>query len=155
MKRLNPEYVERINKIVNNSPFFKLISMQIRDIGAGYSVIEIDLAQKHLQPFGYVHGGVFASIIDAAAFWALYYDIDEKDAGATTVDLKLNYLEPAQSGKLIAKGRRIRMGKTLGYAEVEVSDENEKILAHGTSTVIILPGKALSAESELPLKFIE
>lgn len=155
MKRLNPEYVERINKIVNNSPFFKLISMQIRDIGAGYSVIEIDLTQKHLQPFGYVHGGVFASIIDAAAFWALYFDIDEKDAGATTVDLKLNYLEPVQSGKLIAKGRRIRMGKTLGYAEVEVSDENEKILAHGTSTVIILPGKALSAESELPLKFIE
>ncbi|UCE55099.1 MAG: PaaI family thioesterase [Desulfobacterales bacterium] len=155
MKRLNPEYVERINKIVNNSPYFTLLSMQIRDIGSGYSFIEIDLAQKHLQPFGYVHGGVFASIIDAAAFWALYYDIDEKDAGATTVDLKLNYLAPAQSGKLIAKGRRIKMGKTLGYAEAEVSDENEKILAHGTSTVIILPGKALSAESELPTKFIE
>ena len=155
MKRLNPKYVERINKIVNNSPYFTLLSMQIRDIGSGYSFIEIDLAQKHLQPFGYVHGGVFASIIDAAAFWALYYDIDEKDAGATTVDLKLNYLAPAQSGKLIAKGRRIKMGKTLGYAEAEISDESEKILAHGTSTVIILPGKGLAAESQMPPKFIE
>jgi uncharacterized protein (TIGR00369 family) len=155
MKRLNPEYVEKINQMVNNSPYFRLLSMQISDIGPGFSIVDINLAQKHLQPFGYVHGGVFASIIDAAAFWALYCDIEDQDAGVTTVDLKLNYLAPGQSGKLIAKGRRIKMGKTLGYAEAEVSDESEKILAHGTSTVIILPGKGFSAESQMPPKFIE
>ena len=155
MKRLNPEYVERIKQIVNTSPFFSLLSMQIREIGRGFSVVDINLAQKHLQPFGYVHGGVFASIIDAAAFWGLYCDIEDQDAGVTTVDLKLNYLAPAQSGNLIAKGSRIKMGKTLGYAEAEIRDESEKILAHGTSTVIILPGKGLETESQMPPKFIE
>jgi uncharacterized protein (TIGR00369 family) len=101
------------------------------------------------------HGGVFSSIIDAAAFWAVYCGIEDQEAGMTTVDLKLNYLAPAASGKLIASGRQIKLGRTLGYAEAEVLDENGKILAHGTSTLIILPGKAVKADSPLPPKFIE
>jgi uncharacterized protein (TIGR00369 family) len=153
MMNPNPEYIERVNRLVNRSPFFELLSMKIIDIGPGFSVVEIELSQKHLQPFGFVHGGVFASIVDAAAFWAIFYQIENQNAGATTVDVKLNYLAPAVSGKLIAKGRQIKLGKTLGYAEAEVSTESGKLLAHGTSTLILLPGKGLTADPPLPSKF--
>ena len=154
MKTINPEYIERVNQLINHCPYFDLLSMKISEVGARFSVLEIDLAQKHLQPFGFVHGGVFASIIDAAAFWSLFYEIEDQETGVTTVDLKLNYLAPAVSGKLIAKGRQIKLGKTLGYAEAEVTDVNGKILAHGTSTVILLPGQGLTADPPLPPKFI-
>ena len=154
MKTLNPAYVERVNQLINDSPYFKLLSMTIGDAGIGFSRLEIDLAQKHLQPFGFVHGGVFASIIDAAAFWALFYEIEDPAAGATSVDLKLNYLAPAASGKLIANGRRIKLGKTLGYADATVTDEHGKLLAHGTSTLMILPGSnQLVIDQPLPPKF--
>ena len=153
MMNPNPEYIERVNRLVNRSPFFELLSMKIIDIGPGFSVVEIELSQKHLQPFGFVHGGVFASIVDAAAFWAIFYQIENQNAGATTVDVKLNYLAPAVSGKLIAKGRQIKLGKTLGYAEAEVSTESGKLLAHGTSTLILLPGKGLTSDPPLPSKF--
>jgi uncharacterized protein (TIGR00369 family) len=155
MKKPNPEYIKRINKIVNSCPYFELLSMKLQDVGIGYSVLEIDLARKHIQPFGMVHGGVFASIIDAAAFWSIYFGIEDQSVGLTTVDLKLNYLAPAASGKLIARGRQIKLGSTLGYAEAEVTDETGKILTHGTSTVIILPGKAIEADPPLPPKFID
>ena len=154
MKTINPEYIERVNQLINHCPYFDLLSMKIQEVGARFSVLEIDLGQKHLQPFGFVHGGVFASIIDAAAFWSLFYEIEDQETGVTTVDLKLNYLAPAVSGKLIAKGRQIKLGKTLGYAEAEVTDVNGKILTHGTSTVILLPGQGLSADPPLPAKFI-
>jgi uncharacterized protein (TIGR00369 family) len=155
MKKPNPEYIKRINAIVNFCPYFELLSMKLQDVGIGYSVLEIQLAQKHLQPFGMVHGGVFASIIDAAAFWSLYFSMEDQNAGMTTVDLKLNFLAPANSGRLIARGRQIKMGNTLGYAEAEVTDEKGNILSHGTSTVIILPGKAIAGDPPLPPKFIE
>lgn len=155
MKKPNPEYIKRVNEIVNICPYFDLLSMRLVDVGIGYSSLEIELARKHLQPFGVVHGGVFASIIDAAAFWAVYYGIADQDAGVTTVDLKLNYLAPIASGKLIASGRQIKVGRTLGYAEARVADQQGKVLAHGTSTVIILPGKAIEADPPLPPKFIE
>ena len=155
MKTPNPEFIKRVREIVSASPYFQLLSMKLVDAGAGFSLVEIDLTQKHLQPFGMVHGGVFSSIIDAAAFWAVYCGIEDEDAGMTTVDLKLNYLAPAASGKLIARGRQIKVGRTLGYAEAQIVNQDEKILAHGTSTVIILPGKALKADPPLPAKFID
>ena len=155
MKTPNPEYIRRIIEIVNTCPYFKLLSMKLMDVGVGYASLEIDLANKHLQPFGLVHGGVFASIIDAAAFWSVYFGVEDPAAGLTTVDLKLNYLAPAASGKLLARGRQIRVGRTLGYAEAQVIDPSDTVLAHGTSTVIILPGKAIDANPPLPLKFIE
>jgi uncharacterized protein (TIGR00369 family) len=154
VKKVNPHYVARVNALVNTSPYFELLAMRICSVDSGYSRIEIELARKHLQPFGVIHGGVFASLIDAAAFWALYYDIEDESAGVTTVELKLNYLAPAVSGRLVAVGRQLKMGKTLGYAEAEVSDEDGRLLAHGTSTVIVLPGKLLTAEPPLPPKFI-
>jgi uncharacterized protein (TIGR00369 family) len=155
MKKLNPEYIVRVNQLANRCPYFELLSIKIIDVGPGFSVLEIDLAQKHLQPFGFVHGGVFASIVDAAAFWAVFYNIEDQNTGATTVDLKLNYLAPAVCGKMIAKGRQIKLGKTLGYAEAEVVAESGKILAHGTSTLILLPGKGLTSDPPLPSKFNE
>ncbi len=153
MKKLNPEYVQMVNRLINCSPYFDLLSMTISEAGLGFSLLEIHLAPKHLQPFGFVHGGVFASIIDAAAFWAIFYEIEDQNAAATSVDLKLNYLAPAVSGKLIAKGSRIKLGKTLGYAEATVTDDNGKLLAHGTSTLMILPGNRLIIDQPLPPKF--
>ncbi len=153
MKELNPTYIDHVNRLINDSPYFKLLSMRIVDVGLGFSLLEIDLDRKHLQPFGFVHGGVFASIIDAAAFWSLFHEIEDPNAGATTVDLKVNYLAPAASGKLIAKGRRIKLGRTLGYAEAAVTDEMGKLLAHGTSTLMIMPENTLAKDPPLPPKF--
>lgn len=154
MREINPHYVEVVTQGVNGSPYFILLSMKLLQFDIGRSLLEITLDTKHLQPFGVVHGGVFSSIIDAAAFWAVFGEVDEH-CGMTSVDLKLNYLAPASRGKLIASGRRIKMGKTLGLADVEVRDEQGRILAHGTSTLIIVPGLPFHTEGGLPVKFVE
>jgi uncharacterized protein (TIGR00369 family) len=152
MRKLNPEYVKAVCLHVNQSPYFTLLSMELQSFDIGTSRVEIQAQEKHLQPFKLVHGGVYSTIIDAATFWAVYGEIDE-DVGMTSVDLKLNYLSSATSGKLIATGRRIKVGRTLGLGEAEVTDENGKILAHGMSTVMVLPGLALAAGKPLPKKF--
>jgi len=154
MRRINPLYVQVVGKAATTSPYFKLLSMELLDFDIGRSLLEIKCHHKHLQPFGMVHGGVFCSIIDAAAFWAVYPEVDE-DSGMTSVDLKLNYLAPAASGKLIARGRRIKLGKTLGLGEVEVTDEDGRILAHGTSTLMVIPDLPFSAGETIPPKFLD
>jgi len=154
MRKINPQYVENILAGVNESPYFQLLSMKLLEFDVGASLLEIVVEKgKHLQPFGFVHGGVFSSIIDAAAFWAVYPEVDE-GAGMTSVDLKLNYLAPCSGGKLIARGRRIKLGKTLGLGKAEVTDQDGRILAHGTSTLIVLPGLTFADKRALPPKFI-
>ncbi len=129
--------------------------MKIRDMGVGHTLLEIDLNEKHLQPMGQVHGGVFASVIDSAASWATFYGIEDENGGVTSVDLKLNYLAPAVSGKLWAKGSQIKLGKTLGYAEARVTDESDRLCAHGTLTVMVLPGRAPVVDPPFPPKFLD
>ncbi|MFH0823039.1 MAG: PaaI family thioesterase [Pseudomonadota bacterium] len=153
MKKLNPEYVKQVSRAANECPYFRLLSMRIVSLEIGSSVLEIDLDEKHLQPFGLVHGGAFSSIIDAATFWAVFPEVEE-NAGMTSVDLKLNYLASATSGKLIARGRRIKLGRRLGLGEAEVTDQAGRILAHGTSTLMVMRDLPMRFDGPAPRKYL-
>ena len=127
--------------------------MHITNLDWGASRLEMTVEEKHFQPFGMVHGGVYASVVDAAAFWAIYPQIDN-DFGITTVELKLNYLAPISSGSLIAKGKSIKVGKSICLAEASVEDETGKLLAHGTETMMVLKDLKIQGQEELPPKFL-
>lgn len=146
---LNPKYKNEIASLVNQSPYFSLLSMEIKDLQWGTSVLEVKLTEKHLQPFGYVHGGAIASVVDAAAFWAVFPQV-EKEMGLTTVEMKLNYLAPVKEGKLVAEGRCIRIGKTLALGEAQVRDEKGNLVAHGTATMMVLFNLPLLGVEYLP-----
>ncbi len=152
MKKLNPAYVESIIKIVNECPYFSLLSMEVKSVGLGESHLTVAVNKKHLQPFHQVHGGVYASLIDAAAFWAVYPQLEER-VGLTTVELKINYLAPLSQGWLIAKGRSIKVGKTLCLGEASIEDETGKLLAHGTETMMVLKDLKFQNHPSLPTKF--
>lgn len=152
MKRLNPEYIKQVMESVNQSPYFRLISMRLVHFELGSSITHVEVNEQHLQPFGVVHGGVFASLIDAAAFWAVYPEIPEESA-MTSVDLKLNYLAPATTGLLIAHGKRIKIGRTLGLGEAQILDTSGRILAHGISTLMVTKKVEFKTREKLPRKF--
>ncbi|NTV57351.1 MAG: PaaI family thioesterase [Deltaproteobacteria bacterium] len=154
MRNLNPEYIDAVEKHVNSCPYFSLLSMQIKGLGWGDSLLEILVEEKHLQPFGMVHGGVFASLIDAAAFWAVYTQIPE-ELGMTTVELKLNYLAPLSTGRMMARGKSLRVGKTLCLGEASILNEEGTLLAHGTSTMMILKDLKIQGVTEGPSKYLD
>jgi uncharacterized protein (TIGR00369 family) len=153
VRRLNPEHVRAVANLVNHSPYFSLLSMEVLDLSMGTAHLKIAVHEKHLQPFGMVHGGVYASLIDAAAFWACYCQVEEGLA-LTTVEMKLNYLAPTSKGVLIGKGRSIKMGKTLCLADAVIEDEQGRILAHGTATMMVLESIQMEGQTGLPRKFL-
>ena len=154
LKKLNPDHVKELVKIVNACPYFSLLSMEIRSINRGKSVLEVEVQEKHLQPYGMVHGGVCASLVDAAAFWAVYPQTSE-DTGLTTVEIKLNYLAPASKGRLIARGKSIKVGKTICLGEASVEDDKGNLVAYGTSTMMVLDSVRIQGQSKLPPKFLD
>jgi uncharacterized protein (TIGR00369 family) len=151
--RLKPEYKKAISMLVNRSPYFSLLSMEIKDLEWGTSVLEVALEEKHLQPFGYVHGGVIASVMDAATFWAVFPQVKD-GMGLTTVEIKVNFLAPVHKGKLVAKGRCIKIGKTLALGDATIYDAKGNLLAHGTATMMIVPDLKVEGQESLPPKQI-
>ena len=152
MRKVNPEYAKAIMAIANRAPYLKLLGMKICELDYGYCRVETQINDSLNNPFASVHGGVFSSILDTATFWALYCCIGEEDA-ITTLDFRWNNLAPpvpgnlqvnnlaaAACGKIIAEGRLIRMGRTIGLAEGTLKDENGRLLVQGTSKMFVLPG---------------
>ena len=139
---VNPAYIEALKALVKNSPYPRHMSMVLDQIEIDRADVGLNLAECHLQPFGIVQGGVVATVIDTATFWSSFLRLPE-DAGLVNVDLKLNYLMPIVDGKLIAKGTCLRPGRSICYSEAKVFDENESLIAHGTSTLMVLPEKGL------------
>jgi uncharacterized protein (TIGR00369 family) len=155
MRTPNPKHLKRMMTLFSSSPVFSLLNMVIREVTPDSSLVTMDLETKHHHPFGYVHGGIIATIIDTAAFWAVYYSLEDETAGLISIDLKLNFLAPVSFGRLDARGRKIKLGGRLGYSSVEVVDEDGVLIAHGTSTLMVLPGKAYSLDPPVPSKFLD
>ncbi|MBU1275293.1 MAG: PaaI family thioesterase [Proteobacteria bacterium] len=155
MKRINPAWLKAIQSGVNPCPYFELQSMRIADVSWGKARLEIDLARKHLQPFGIVHGGVLSTIADAAGFWGVYSQM-EPGLAMTTVELKVNFLAPTKDeGQLIAEGRCIKLGRTLGLGEATVMNSAGRVVAHATTTLMVAPRLTLVNQDDLPPKFLD
>lgn len=146
MSDLNPAYVEHLKAFVKEAPYPSLLSMTLEHIDRDGCVVALDGGPKHLQPFGIVHGGVIATLVDTATFWAVFLSLASGDDGLVNVDLKLNYLLPVTPGPLRATGTKIRMGRTIGYSEAHIHDADDRLVAHGTSTLMALPGKGLQID---------
>ena len=59
----------------------------------------------------------------------------------TTVELKINFLRPVREAMLRAEGRVVHRGRTIGYVECDVVDENGKLIAKSNSTCLVLRGE--------------
>lgn len=138
----NPAYIQALRDSVKQAPYPNLIGMTIASIELDRCRIDLDLAERHLQPFGIVHGGVLATLIDTATFWAGFLRLPE-EAGLVNVDLKLNYLKAVVGGHLRAEGECLRAGRQISYTTASVFDASNELVAHGTSTLMALPGKGL------------
>lgn len=161
MAELNPEHLKAVIGAINNGPFFKHMSMKVTELGVGYSVVAIDIGKEHMNPFGGLHGGVYSSAIDTAAYWSAYCEIPEEN-GLVTIDLKVDFLAPVAEERIIIDGRRIKAGKTIFLTEATMHDKYGKILAHGTSKLMVTRNKQsifdvvqYVGSSALPPKFLQ
>jgi uncharacterized protein (TIGR00369 family) len=160
MPKINPLHVKEVIGLINQAPYFQHLSMPLKNIGPGYSLLEMEIGREHLNPFGGLHGGAYASAIDTAAYWAVYCELSEA-VGLITLDLKVDYLAPVNSGKVVVKGHSIKIGRTICLAEAVAMDENEKWLAHGVSKMMVTQGLQTLGDAfkfignqKLPPKFI-
>lgn len=138
----NPAYIKAVQDIVRDAPYLALIGLRLAALDFDRCRIELTLRNDHMQPFGIVHGGVLATLIDTATFWAAFMRLPQ-DAGLVNVDLKLNYLKAVVDGHLRAEGECLRAGRQISYTIASVYNDDGELVAHGTSTMMALPGKGL------------
>ncbi len=122
-------------------PVAYLIGFEVLEMEGGNSLLELEVEDRHANPMGTVHGGILCDLADAAMGTAFYSTLDDGES-FTTLELKISFLRPFWTGKLVARGRVVSRGRTVGLAECDVEDTDGRLIARASSTCMTLRGDA-------------
>jgi len=119
-----------MNLSVAHSPFHRLIGLEL--LRAEDATVEMRLPWRddfrRSDGSDWYHGGVISALIDIAGDYAIASKLGRWVA---TIDLRVDYLRPALEGDLTAVARAVKVGRTVGVADVELRDAKGALVAVG------------------------
>ncbi len=124
----------------NDVPVARLIGFEAKEIGDGRATVTLAAGPQHANPMGTLHGGILCDIADAAMGIAFASTLAPEES-FTTIELKINFFRPVWQARLRAEGAVVQRGRTIGYVECAITDEENRPVAKATSTCMVLRGQ--------------
>ena len=121
----------------------RTLGFRLVEVQPGIAVFEGEPFDGLLNPLGSVHGGWALALIDSATGCAVHTELPA-GMGYASVETKANFVRPIapDSGRVRCEGRVVSRGRQIATAEARLLSAEGKLLAHGTSTLILLPRPA-------------
>lgn len=118
--------------------FARTLGYDVMKAERGCVVITIDPTGAHLNPWGTIHGGLTATLLDSCMGLAVQSMLDP-GIGSTTLEFKISLVRAItlETGSIRAEGHVLNCGRRVGTAEGRVTDAKGRLLAHGTTTCLI------------------
>ncbi len=114
------------------SEFHTWAGMEVTEAAAGEVTVAMDLLDRHVNLQGLVHGGMLAILADTACGLSIRSAMEPGRLHITT-DLDIHYLASAKPGRLFGRGKAVKVGRTLAFAEASVEDGEGRLLARAQS----------------------
>lgn len=122
----------------------RLLGLSIEEVERGRIVFGTTTRPDMSNPLGQTHGGIAATLLDSCMSSAVHTTL-EAGVGYATLELSVNFVRavPADGVRLTATGTVVHEGRTTATAEGRVVDQAGRLVAHGTTTCIILRPEGL------------
>jgi acyl-CoA thioesterase len=141
---LDPEFEAAMHERLRASLFAQWMGFRLTHVDEGESRLELDVQPHHLNPGGIVHGGVIATLLDAAVGIALRTTIGLR--GHVTIQLDVHYLSPVADGTVTAHGRAVHSGRRTGYGEAELFAPGGRLVAKGSASFLVIDAGTLGGD---------
>ncbi len=120
----------------SNVPALALLGIEIVSRAPNRSRLKLPHRHEITQPHGIIQGGILATLADAAVAQALVATLPA-GTGFTTIELKINYVRPAESGTVWADAELLHVGRRTCLGEVTLTDDDGKLIAKSTMTYML------------------
>jgi uncharacterized protein (TIGR00369 family) len=128
-----PDVTDELAALVADSPFYRWTGMRVAAAEPGTVTLALDLGEHHANLQGFAHGGVLATLADAAMGLSVRSAL-EPGRRHVTIELGIHYLRAVRTGTVTATGRAVRIGREVAYAEAAITDERGTDLARASGT---------------------
>jgi uncharacterized protein (TIGR00369 family) len=133
--------IERLQRYLDNSPFIAFMRMRAKAVEPETETVVLEMPMRpefeRGKGTGQYHGGVIATFIDVAGDFAVALVVG---GPVPTINLRVDYLRPASNTSLTATARVRRAGRTVGVVDIDIHDDNGKLVAVGRGTYSAIPG---------------
>lgn len=129
--------LKQVQSLVERMPFNKSLGIRVKRLHTDGVTIECPLRDDLRNGAGVLHGGVTATLADAAVGIALAHHFGGMRR-VTTIELKVNYFLPVSEGKVIARARLLRIGRTLCVGRVDLLDVRRQLVGAALVTYMLL-----------------
>lgn len=107
----------------------------------------LEITERHHQPYGIVHGGVYASVIESVCSIGAALDVLPSGYSAVGLENHTSFLRAVRGGRLSIVAEPLSRGRRSQLWQAEVRDEAGKLAATGRVRMLCLePGAQLSGE---------
>jgi uncharacterized protein (TIGR00369 family) len=127
----------QLAETINSRGFTAAAGFRIVAIEPGSAELVLPRRPDLLQFFGHFHGGIITALADHAAGIAITSSLPSGKIGVT-VEIKVNFLSPADGNEIIARAKALKLSGSIGVATVEVfskNDTSETLCAFCTATM--------------------
>ena len=117
-------------------------NVRVSEIGDGFAAFEGEPGDHLRNPMGTTHGGWAMTLIDSATGCA-GYSLMPAGAGFRTIETKVNLSRPITSdtGRVRTEARVVSQTRQIISTEARLTSRDGRVLAHGTSTLMVVPGQ--------------
>jgi len=125
-------------------PIAEVLGIRLVEVEEGRAVFEGEPGEQHYNIIGTVHAGYTTTLLDSAMGCALTTTLDA-GVGWTTLELKANFTRPitVATGTVRCTGTIVHPGRRVATTVARLEDARGRLLAHATSTLLVLPPGAL------------
>lgn len=132
-KIITEEQKLKTAEMIKKIPYPSLLGFEFVDLKFGEATLKLKMRDELRQPYGLLHGGATASLIDTAMAFACISCLEEGEQ-STTIDLTVHYLRPHTDGEVFCTAKVVRAGKRIMTVSAEVVNEQGKLIATSLST---------------------
>jgi 1,4-dihydroxy-2-naphthoyl-CoA hydrolase len=120
------------DQLTSASEFMRLFEIEFDERGPTRVVGSVAADERHHQPWGLVHGGLYTTVIETFATTGAFEAIKDKGMQAVGVSNHTDFVRPHRSGRLAVEAAAIHQGRTQQLWQVEVRrPEDRKLIARG------------------------
>ena len=118
----------------------KTLEIEFLEASREKVVATMPVQPKVHQPFGLLHGGASVALAETVASTGAFLSVVEQGMTAVGVEINANHLRGVREGLVTATATPIHKGRTTHVWQVEIKDEQGKMVCISRCTLAIIPG---------------
>jgi 1,4-dihydroxy-2-naphthoyl-CoA hydrolase len=114
------------------------LGIEFIEVGDGFLVARMTIAQQHKQPIGIMHGGVSCALAETVGSAAANFCVDQNEVYCVGLDINTNHIRAVRRGAIIAKAEPFHLGKSTQVWGINIRTEAGELVSVNRLTMAVL-----------------